>query len=323
MWFRDSQHLTMQPPDLSGISDTAKLPDMRRLRLVPVLALLLAAAAPSPVPAERRAPFSSLHPAAVLHLGRTADWVLATPDAVWVGSTGPFAVHRIDPKTNREAASVELPGEPCAGLTAGFGRLWVPLCGKPTNTLARVDLKTNRVTVLPVGPAAAEGGIAASGDSVWMVVDAKGALARIDPETGRVRQTIAVPPGSYNPLYSDGIVWVSGHDAGVVTAVEAASGRVLATVPVGEGPRFLTAGAGSIWVLLQGTGEVVRIDARTRRVTARIAAGLKGHGGDIGFGAGRVWPTLSGTPLTEIDARTTDYEAGTVARYPANLFGRQ
>jgi hypothetical protein len=114
---------------------------------------------------------------------------------------------------------------------------------------------------------------------------------------------------------------------------------------VGEGPRFLTAGAGSIWILLQGTGEVVRIDARTRRISARIAAGLAGKGGDISFGGGRVWPTLSGVPLSEIDAQTnalrrqwvgpggdslawafgaiwlTDYKSGTVARYPAAALG--
>jgi virginiamycin B lyase len=323
----------------------AKLAAMRRPLLVSALAVFIAAAAPSPVPKRLQAPFASLRPAAELRLGKTADWVLATDDAVWVGSTGPFAVHRIDPTANREVASVQLPGEPCAGLAAGFGSLWVPLCGK-SNALARVDLKTNRLAaVLPVGPAAAEGGIAAGGDSVWMVTDAKGSLARIDPETGRVRQTIALPAGSYNPLYSDGVVWVTGHDAGVVTAVEASTGKVLAAVPVGEGPRFLTAGAGSIWVLLQGTGEVVRIDARTRKAVARIAAGLVGHGGDISFGARRVWPTLSGAPLTEIDARSgrirrqwvgpggdslawafdaiwlTDYKAGTVARYPAATLG--
>ena len=318
---------------------------MRPHLVLPVLAIFLIAAAPSPVPKRLQTPFASLHPVAVLQLGKTADWVLPTDDAVWVGSTGPFAVHRIDPNTSREVAAIELPGEPCAGLTAGFGSLWVPLCGKP-NALARVDLKSNRLMqVLPVGPAAAEGGIAVGGDSIWLVTDAKGILSRIDPQTGRVRKAVAVPAGSYNPLYSDGVIWVTGDDAGVVTAVEAASGNILATVPVGEGPRFLTTGGGSIWVLLQGTGDVVRIDEQTRTVAARIAAGLKGNGGDISFGAHRVWPTLSGVPLTEIDARTgrirhqwvgpggdslswafgtiwlTDYKAGTVARYKATALG--
>jgi streptogramin lyase len=221
----------------------------------------------------------------------------------------------------------------------------VPLCGKP-NSLARVDMKTGRLaTVYPVGPAAREGGIAASGDSIWMVTDAKGTLSRIDPATGTARQTIAIAPGSDNPRFADGVVWLSAHDGGVVTAVDAASGRVLAAVPVGAGPRFLATGGGAVWVLLQGTGEIVRIDARTYKVTARIAAGLAGSGGDIKFGAGKVWATLMGVPLTRIDAKTgrierqwvgrggdsldfafgsvwlTDYKAGSVARYPAGALG--
>ena len=305
-----------------------------------LLALLVAAVSggASPVPPE--APFASLHPAMTLHLGKTADWVLPTDDAVWVGSTGPFAVHRIDPKTNRETAKVALPGEPCAGMAAGFGSVWVPLCAKPS-ALARVDMKTNRLTaVYPIGPAAAEGGIAIGGGSVWMVTDAKGSLARIDPANGTVRQTVKIAPGSYNPRFADGVVWVSGHDGGVVTAVDAASGKVLAVIPVGAGPRFLTIGDGAVWVLLQGTGEIVRIDARTHLVTARIDAKLAGPGGDIAIGAGHVWATLKGVPLTKIGANTnrierqwvgpggdslafafgavwlTDYRGGTVARYP-------
>ena len=46
--------------------------------------------------------------AATIHLAKTADWVAISDDAVWVGSTGPNAVHRIDPNTNRLVATVEL-----------------------------------------------------------------------------------------------------------------------------------------------------------------------------------------------------------------------
>jgi streptogramin lyase len=318
---------------------------MHRLIRLVALSLCLAAAAEASIAKPLQSPFASLRPAVTLHLGKTADWVTPTEGAVWAASTGPFALHRIDPATNREVATVALPGEACAGLAVGFGSLWVPLCGKP-GSLARVDLATNRiVAVLPIGPAAAEGGVAAGGDSVWMVTDAKGSLARIDPATGAVRQTVAIAAGSYNPLYRDGVVWVTGHDTGVVTAVDAATGDILAVVPVGAGPRFLTAGAGSVWVLLQGTGEVVRIDADTRQVRARIAAHLTGQGGDITFGAGKVWPTLFGTPLTRIDAQTgrverrwvgrggdsvtwsfgaiwlMNYKAGTISRYPAARVG--
>ena len=83
-------------------------------------------------------PISELQPTAVIQLGKTADWVAITPDAVWVGSTGPDAVHRIDPATNKLVATVELAGQPCSGLAVGFGSVWIPLCGKPA-ALAKVD----------------------------------------------------------------------------------------------------------------------------------------------------------------------------------------
>src|SRR5690348_18284955 len=82
-------------------------------------------------PTVRMRPVSELKPLAVIPLGETADWVTITDDAVWSGSTGPFAVHRIDPKTHERVASVALAGEPCAGLASGFGAVWVPLCTKP------------------------------------------------------------------------------------------------------------------------------------------------------------------------------------------------
>jgi virginiamycin B lyase len=283
-------------------------------------------------------PISELKPLATVHVGKTADWVAITPDAVWVGSTGPDAVHRIDPKTNSRVATVKLPGEPCAGLAMGFGSLWVPLCSTPS-TLAKVDLKLNALTtVLKVGPAGPEGGIIASPDSIWLVVDKNGSLARIDPDKGSVRQTIQIPPGSYNPFYLDGQVWVTRADGAEVTSVDANSGTVLGSVKTGPNPRFLTGGAGTVWTLNQGDGTLTRIDAKTRRVTRTIALGTPGHGGDISIGGAMVWTTMMKVPLSAVDSADsvlrcqwvggggdslgighgaiwlTDYHGGTLAR---------
>jgi len=280
---------------------------------------------------------SELKRTTIIHLGKTADWVSITPDAVWVGATGPFAVHRIDPKTNRPVASVPLPGEPCAGLVAGFGSLWVPLCGAVPH-LAKIDLQSNRlVSVFSTGPAAAEGGIAASTDSVWLVTDQQGSLARIDPDTGTVRQITRLPAGSYNPFYSDGRIWVTHASGSEVTSIDASTGTVLATVRTGPGPRFLTAGAGAVWTLNQGDGSVTRIDARTK-LAITTALYIPGKGGDIGFGGGMIWATVSKIPLSLVDGATgallcqwtgpggdslgigheaiwlTDYHAGTISR---------
>jgi YVTN family beta-propeller protein len=176
-------------------------------------------------------PITELHPTALLHIGKTADWVAFTADAVWVGSTGPDAVSRIDPKTNTVAATVKLGGEPCAGLAVGLGAVWVPLCaGQPR--LAKIDAGSGALArVFDVGPAAAEGGVTTGGGSVWLVVDAAGTLARIDPETGAIRQKVALPAGSYNPRYADGRIWVTRAGGAEVTVVDAASGKPVASAP--------------------------------------------------------------------------------------------
>jgi len=247
-------------------------------------------------------PISELHPTAVIRLGKTADWVAIAPDAVWVGSTGPNAVHRIDPGTNKLVATVELAGEPCAGLALGFGSVWIPLCGN-TPTLAKVDGSRNVVSaVFQAGPAAGEGGITTSTDSVWLVTDKEGSLARIDPRTGAVRQTVRVPAGSYNPRFYDGRVWVTRADGAEITAVDATSGAIVGTTNTGPGPRFLTSGAGSIWTLNQGDGSLTRIDAHSRQVTQTTALGTPGHGGDIAFGGGMIWTTMPNVPLSAVNA---------------------
>ena len=309
---------------------------VNRSILIVSQALALGWLSSSPAAAPR--PIAELAPLATVKLGQTADWVAITADAVWVASTGPFAVHRIDPKTNRLAASVNLPGEPCAGLAVGSGSLWVPLCTAPTS-LAKVSLKSSQlVSIFPVGPAAAEGGIAYGAGSVWLIVNKSGDLARIAPGSGKILRTYRLPAGSYNPIFADGTIWVSHAEGAELTGVDAATGKVSATVATGPNPRFLTAGAGAIWTLNQGDGNVTRVERSGH--ASSIALGTPGHGGDIVFSAGRVWTTMPKMPLSVIDAAAgklicqwagpggdslgvghgaiwlTDYHAGTVSRIP-------
>ena len=248
--------------------------------------------------------FETLKPIRTFRLRGRPDWMVVTDDAIWISNDRLNSVHRIDPVANRVTAEVHLPGTPCSGLAFGFGSIWVPLCDKAAS-LARVDAKNNKVTeVLPIGPVDSEGGITASADSIWVVTDKLGTLVRIDPATKQIRQRISVPPGSYNPLYSDGIVWVSCVESNLLTAVNAASGAILAQIPVGPHPRFLTVGEGSIWTLNQGDGTVSRVDAHMKRVTATISVGIPGTGGEICYGAGMVWTSVFDVPLTRIDAKS-------------------
>jgi len=253
---------------------------------------------------EVQVPYSSIKPSVTISIGGTADWVLVTDSAVWVASTKPYDIVRIDPATNKIVARVRISDEACSGLAFGFNSVWVPICGsKPA--LIRIDAMKNTISaVLPIAPAGEEGGIAASDDSVWMVTDKNGTLVRVDPSTNGVRDRIHIPPGSFNPVFSDGTVWITGIESNVVTAVDASSGKVLASIPVRPKPRFLTAGAGSIWTLNQGDGTVGRVDEKSRKLVATIQAGIPGTGGDIGYGPDSVWLTVFDVPLTRVEATT-------------------
>lgn len=229
--------------------------------------------------------------------------MVISEDAVWVSNERLKAVHRIDPATNRVVANVYFPAAPCSGLSFGFGSIWVPLCGKKPS-IARVDATTNTITaLLPFGPSDSEGGITTSNDSVWIVTDKMGTLARIDPATNTIGQKTSVFPGSYNPLYSEGIIWITCVEGNLLTAVDAVSGKVLASIAVGPRPRFLTAGGGSLWSLNQGDGTVTRVDSQTKKVIATIAVGIPGTGGEICFGGGFLWATVLDIPLTLIDPK--------------------
>jgi streptogramin lyase len=170
--------------------------------------------APKPGVKGVQVQFGSLKPSVTLKIGGTADWVLMTNDSVWVAGKRPYSVQHIDPIANRIVAKIPLPGEACSGLSFGFGSVWVPICGKEP-ALVRVDVHENAViATLPLPSVAPEGGIATSTDSVWLATDKQGTLNRIDPTTNSVRQRIPIPPDSYNPVFSDGIVWITGVESG-------------------------------------------------------------------------------------------------------------
>jgi virginiamycin B lyase len=279
---------------------------------------------------------SELKIAATISIGTVADWVAVTSEGVWVGSKKPNSVKQVDPSTN-QVTSVELPGDPCSGLAADLHSLWVPLCGRVPK-LAKVNLKTRALVTFDVGPAAPEGGIAIGAGSIWLITDKHGSLVRIDPDSGSILQTTHVPSGSYNPVFSDGRIWVTRAAGSEVTSVDATTGKVLQHYATGRHPRFVTAGGGAVWTVGQGDGSLSRIDVTGQRPVLTLQLHTPGVGGDITYADGRIWTTLMKTPLSIIDVSSsvvlcqwkgaggdaigvgygtiwlTNYSAGTVSR---------
>ena len=69
------------------------------LRCAAFTAVFTHSAAAEDVPEATRHLMSELTPVARIHLAKTADWVAITDAAVWVGTTGPDGVAKIDPRS--------------------------------------------------------------------------------------------------------------------------------------------------------------------------------------------------------------------------------
>ena len=94
---------------------------------------------------------------------------------------------------------------------------------------------------------------------------------------------------------------MTSTERSTVARVDPRTNLVVETIPVGKSPRFIAAGGGAVWTLNQGDGSVSRIDAKTNKVVATIEVGVPGPGGEIAFGEGSVWVTSFEFPLSRID----------------------
>jgi YVTN family beta-propeller protein len=249
-----------------------------------------------------RIPIAKLKPDAVYQVPGAPDW-MAVDKEVWVSNEPKNSVSRLDPKSSMVMATITVGKEPCSGLAAGFGSLWVPNCGD--STVTRLNLEDGKAqATFPMTIGNSEGGVTTGAGSFWILTDSKGTLARVDPATNKSVAEIYVAPGSYAAAFGDNAVWVTSTEKNVLTRVNAQTNIVEQTIAVGPKPRFLTVGEGSVWTLNQGDGSISRVDMKTNKVVATIDAGVPGGGGEISAGEGSIWVTTFEYPITRIDPST-------------------
>ena len=132
---------------------------------------------------------------------------------MWVASTGPFAVNRIDPKTNTRVARVELPGEACAGLVAGAGSIWLII--DKLGSLARIDPANGAVLDTFHVPAGSYNP-AFLGGTPW-VTHADGAdVTGIDAASGKTIATVVTGPNPRFLSVGAGAVWTLNQGDGTL-----------------------------------------------------------------------------------------------------------
>jgi ABC-type branched-subunit amino acid transport system substrate-binding protein len=226
--------------------------------------------------------------------------VAAGAGAVWVGNTRPIdsnnsmvSVSRVEPATMTITHTATLPNADQGGNGFALGR-------------ARIVVGDGAVWAVAPGGAVARidprsgrvvakvavgaAGLAAGREGVWVLSD-KG-VARIDPATNRVDTRIPLTFGNARDIaVGDGAVWVTDDPQGLLWRIDVGRSRTARTIDVGVGAFHVAYGAGAVWVGNFVAGTVSRVDPRTNRVTARVPVGAVQS---LAAGDGVAWASTEG-----------------------------
>jgi YVTN family beta-propeller protein len=171
---------------------------------------------------------------ATIQVGNGPGAIASGYGSVWVANLTDSTLSRIEQASGRVAAIIPLGSAP-AGLAAGSGGIWVT--SAETGRLLLVNPRTSRVSrAFPVG--GSPGGVAVGAGSVW-VADSGGAVARVDPATGRVKK-FRVGGSPAGIAYADGAVWVADSHSGSVARIDPWTGSIR-PMHVGNEPTALAA----------------------------------------------------------------------------------
>ena len=212
------------------------------------------------------------------------------PDAVWMDDFAGGIVRRIDPATNKVAASTKGLLGP-SGFAFSGSHVWVAL--HHAQSVAELDGRTGRVLArlaVPVpGDGVTAGGpssVAVGFGSVWTFVPNLDALVRLDPATHKV---VAVVHHAGDAVIAGGSVWSmsSGSVERIDPKTNAVNGRVpLDVSTAGDQVAPLVVLDGRLWAALQNV--IVEIDPHTARVISRTAL-PKVSFKDLAAGDGALW----------------------------------
>ena len=156
---------------------------------------------------------------------------------------------------------------------------------------------------MPSSPSA----IAYGEGSVWVTMSNQDSMARMEPRTNTVQQTIRVGSAPDGIAVGAGFVWVASSFDGTVRQIDPRSngGEVVGTITVGNGPTGVAYGLGSVWVANSFDHTVQRIDPRTDAPAKAIPVDAGADAITVADGA--VWVTgRSAGVLSRVDPRSGD-----------------
>jgi len=240
---------------------------------------------------------------ATISVGTYPQGILATDDAVWVAAADDGEVVKIDPISNSVIEAIQVGGIP-QQLAASPGAIWVTtlhevvridegttettsvLTATGDDDLAwiaadnedvwasthggsvfHIDAADNSVAdTIDLGHDV--GGLAVTAEAVWIShYERRGAVTRLDPDSGEILSTVEVPGGARAIAANESAVWVTSDLGGVLTRIDPDTSTVTGTVTIGDGAPSsehalpgAAADASAVWVTRHARGTVVRVE---------------------------------------------------------------
>jgi streptogramin lyase len=199
--------------------------------------------------------------------GSGPEGLVAGFGSVWVGAHRGNDVFRIDPKTDKVIARIDVGHEVCGQPVAGYGGVWVGPCDDSTKTSV-IDPKTNQV----IGSVDLYGADVFANGSVWGSANNLHQLLRINPKTLRVQAKL--PVAGVEDAFDGHDIWAipeneSGAYTGVIREIDPVTNHILATIhtPRAAVGAYMVYAYGSLWIK-GDSPTLLKINARTHAVAS-------------------------------------------------------
>src|SRR5262249_35722773 len=138
-------------------------------------------------------------------------------------------------------------------------------------------------------------------DSIWLLSDTRGTLARIDPQEKTVVAELRVPADCNTLTFGETALWLTCPAENRVLRVDPTTNLVDKSIEVSAQPESLAIGETSVWVLCAKDGKLARIAPKTKKVSKTIELGAPAAGGSVTIGDGFAWVAMPGFPISRID----------------------
>ncbi|PZF81188.1 hypothetical protein C1I92_22335 [Jiangella anatolica] len=200
------------------------------------------------------------------------DWLVADTAGVWVKRDSGY-VDLVDPATTEVVRSVEVGGDLCQGIGAGFGAIWT--CSG--TDVVRVDPQSGEVTArLPLNKAFEQGNLATGFDRLWVLIGDGSTLAGVDPASGTVTTTVDLGVRGTDLGVGAAGLWVASKPDDTVVRVDPDRAEVMVEVGDIDSPVAVSV-TDEVWI--GAAASTVRLDPATGEPVTTSPIGTGGYGG--------------------------------------------